>query len=66
LTLDELDDFMNSTKISFVLPENVITNQGTRDLVADIPWDAINKIGDVVLLKSTLTDLRSKGYIQGL
>lgn len=66
LTLDELDDFMNSTKISFVLPENIITNQGTRDLVADIPWDAINKIGDVVLLKSTLTDLRSKGYIQGL
>lgn len=63
LTLEEIDDFMHSTKLSFILPENVITNQGTRDFVADIPWDEIHKIGDVVLLKSTLNDLRSKGYV---
>lgn len=62
-SLDELDDFMHSTKLSFVLPENAITNQGTRDFVADIPWNEIHKIGDVVLLKSTMTELRSKGYM---
>jgi len=63
LSLDELDDFMHSTKLSFVLPENAITNQGTRDFVADIPWNEIHKIGDVVLLKSPMTELRSKGYM---
>lgn len=63
LTLDELDDFMHSTKISLTLPEDAISNQGTRDFVADIPWNEIQKIGDVILLKSTLTELRSKGYM---
>jgi len=62
-TLEELEDFMRQTKLNFRLPENVMTSQGTREFVADIPWDEIDKIGDVVLLKSTLTDLRSKGYI---
>jgi sporulation protein YlmC with PRC-barrel domain len=45
------------------LPENVVGSQGAREFVADIPWDEIQKIGDIILLKSTLTDLRAKGYM---
>jgi sporulation protein YlmC with PRC-barrel domain len=62
-TVEELEDFMSQMKLSFKLPENVMTSQDTREFVADIPWSEINKIGDVILLKSTLTDLRSKGHI---
>lgn len=60
-TMEELEDFMHKMKLNFRLPEKVIGSQDTRELVADIPWSEIQKIGDVVLLKSTLTDLRSKG-----
>lgn len=60
-TMEELEDFMHKMKLNFRLPEKVIGSQDTRELVADIPWSEIQKIGDIVLLKSTLTDLRSKG-----
>jgi len=60
---EELEDFMHKKKLTFRLPERVMASQGTKEFVADIPWNEIHKIGDVVLLKSTLTDLRSKGYI---
>ena len=63
VTTDELEDFMRKKKLSFRLPESVVGSQGTREFVADIPWDEVQKIGDIVLLKSTLTDLRSKGYL---
>lgn len=63
VTTEELEDFMRQKKLSFRLPDNVIGSQGAREFVADIPWDEIQKIGDIVLLKSTLTDLRSKGYL---
>ncbi len=63
VTTEELEDFMRQKKFSFRLPENVVGSQGAREFVADIPWDEIQKIGDIVLLKSTLTDLRSKGYM---
>jgi len=59
---EELEDFMRQRKLTFKVPEK-ITSQGNREFVADIPWNAVYKIKDVVLLKSTLTDLRSKGYI---
>lgn len=61
--LEELEDFMRKKKLSFRLPDKVMASQGSRDFVADIPWKAVQKIGDVLLLKSTLADLRSKGYI---
>jgi len=61
--VEELEDFMRLMKLAFRLPKSVMTSQDTREFVADIPWDEIHKIGDVVLLKSTLTDLRSKGHI---
>jgi len=61
--IDELEDFMRERKVFFRLPEKVVAGQGTRDFVADIPWETIHKIGDVVLLKSTFTGLRSKGYM---
>ena len=62
-TIEEVEDFMHKMKLNFRLPEKVIGSQDARELVADIPWSEIQKIGDVVILKSTLTDLRSKGLI---
>jgi len=61
--VEELEDFMHKRKLSFRLPEKVLSSQSSKDFVADIPWDAVSKIGDVVLLKSTLADLRSKGHL---
>jgi sporulation protein YlmC with PRC-barrel domain len=61
--IEQLEDFMQQKKITFRLPESVMASQSAREFVADIPWDEIQKIGDVVLLKSTSTALRSKGYI---
>lgn len=63
VALEELEDFMHQKNLTFRLPEKVLASQSARELIADVPWGEINKIGDVVLLKSTLTDIRSKGYI---
>lgn len=61
--MDELEDFLRQNKLSFRLPEKVLASQIAKEFVTDIPWDEISKIGDVVILKSTLADLRSKGHI---
>jgi sporulation protein YlmC with PRC-barrel domain len=61
--VEELEDFMHKRKLFFRLPEKVLASQSAREFVADIPWEEISKIGDVVLLKSTSADIRSKGYI---
>ncbi len=61
--MEELEDFMHQKKLTFRLPEKVLASQSAREFVADIPWGEISKIGDVVLLKSTLPELRSKGYM---
>jgi len=61
--IEELEDFMRQKKLNFGLPEKVMTSRGSREFVADFPWDMVHKIGDVVLLNSTLTDLRLKGYM---
>lgn len=61
--VEELESFMREKSLAFRFPERVVASQGIREFVADIPWDAIGKIGDVVLLKSKSTDLRSKGYV---
>jgi len=63
VTVEELEDFMRQRKLSFKLPESALGGQAAREFVADIPWEEIQKIGDVVLLKSTLSDLRSKGFV---
>lgn len=60
--MEELEDFMHQKKLTFRLPEKVMATQGTKEFVADIPWNEIHKVGDVVLLKSKLTGLRPKGY----
>jgi hypothetical protein len=59
---EDLEDFMQKTGLTFPLPEEVIFDQNVKELLMDIPWDALHKIGDVVLLKLTLADLRAKGY----
>jgi sporulation protein YlmC with PRC-barrel domain len=62
-TIEELEDFMRQRKLSFKLPESVLGGQAAREFVADIPWEEIQKVGDVVLLKLTLSELRSKGFM---
>lgn len=62
---EELEDFMRQKKLSFTLPEIVMRGHSVKEFVADIPWDVVHKIGDVVLLKSTLADLRSESYLKG-
>lgn len=59
---EDLEDFMQKTGLTFPLPEDVVFDQSVKELLMDIPWDALHKIGDVVLLKLTLADLRAKGY----
>lgn len=59
----ELEEFMRRKKLSFMVPAKFITTHGSREFVADIPWNMIHKIGDIILLNVTLTDLRSKGYV---
>ena len=60
--MDDLEDFMSKTKLSFKVPEDVFLGRSVKELVMDIPWDIMHKIGDVVLLRLTLSELRSKGY----
>lgn len=59
---EDLEDFMQKTGQTFTLPEDVLFDQSVKEFLMDIPWDTIHKIGDVVLLRLTLPELRSKGY----
>jgi len=59
---EDLEDFMQKTGLTFTLPEDVLFDQSVKEFLMDIPWDAIHKVGDVVLLRLTLAELRSKGY----
>lgn len=58
----DLEDFMKKMKLKLKIPETVGWNRDVKDIVMDIPWEMIHKIGDVVLLKQTLSEFRSKGY----
>ena len=60
--MDDLEDFMRKTKLTFKVPENVFLDQSVKEFIMDIPWDIVQKIGDVVLLQLTLSELKSKGY----
>jgi len=65
VNIEDIEDFMESKGHTFILPKSVMMSQSVKEFVADIPWDQIHKIGDVVLLKTTLPNLRSKGYLKG-
>ncbi len=60
--MEDLEDFMRKTKLTFKVPEDVFLGRTVKELVMDIPWDIVHKIGDVVLLRLTLSELKSKGY----
>jgi len=61
LRMDDLEDFMMKTKLTFKVPEEVLHDRSVKGFVADIPWDVVQKMGDVVLLRLTLSELKSKG-----
>jgi len=60
---DELEDFLRTIGAFFTLPEDAVLTQHVKALVMDVPWDVVHKIGDVIILRMTLPDLRSKGYL---
>ena len=60
--MDDLEVFMKKTKLPFKVPESVFFDRSVKEFVMDIPWEVVHKIGDVVLLQLTLSELRSKGY----
>ncbi len=60
--MDDLDDFMKRTKLPFKVPEDVFLGRSVKEFVMDIPWDVVHKVGDAVLLRLTLSELKSKGY----
>ncbi len=62
MTKNELEGFMQKTKLVFKVPEELMIDRSVKDFVMDIPWDMISKIGDIVILQKTLAELRSIGY----
>ncbi|MFQ5621642.1 MAG: hypothetical protein ACE5FT_07450 [Candidatus Nanoarchaeia archaeon] len=60
--MDDLKDFMRNTKIIFKVPENLLLDRSVKEFLMDIPWNIVHKVGDVVLLRTTLSELKSKGY----
>ncbi len=60
--MDDLEEFMRKTKLTFKVPESVFFDRSVREFLMDIPWQVVHKIADVVLLRLTLSELRSKGY----
>lgn len=60
--MDDLEDFMRKTRLTFKVPESALFNQDVKEFIIDIPWDAVHKIGDTVLLGLTLSELKSKGH----
>lgn len=61
IKMDDLEDFIRKTKLTFKVPESALFDHSVKELVMDIPWDVVHKVGDVVLLKLTLPELKSKG-----
>ena len=57
--MDDLEDFMLKTKLTFKVSENVLFNQHIKDFIIDVPWDVMHKIGDVVLLRLTSPEARA-------
>lgn len=58
----ELESFMQKTKLVFKVPDELLIDRSVKDFVMDIPWDTVAKIGDVIILRKTLSELRSKGF----
>jgi len=62
MTRSELEGFMQKTKLVFKVPDELLIDRSLKEFVMDIPWDMIAKIGDVIILRKTLAELRSVGY----
>ncbi len=60
---DELEDFKRKAGLTLPLPIESVVSRSVKELLMDVPWDVIHKIGDVVLLRLRLLDLQSKGYL---
>ena len=63
ITRQELEDFKKKADLTLTLPSKSIVSSVVKEFLMDVPWDAIRKIGDVVILGLTLLDLQSKGYL---
>jgi sporulation protein YlmC with PRC-barrel domain len=62
MTRSELEGFMQKTKLVFKVPDELLIDRSLKEFVMDIAWDMVAKIGDVIILRKTLAELRSIGY----
>jgi sporulation protein YlmC with PRC-barrel domain len=62
MTKTELDGFMQKTRMTFKVPDELLIDRSVKDFVMDIPWSSIAKIGDIIILKKTLSEFRSEGF----
>lgn len=62
VTREELEDFKRRAGLTLSLPAQAILSRSIKELLMDVPWNVIHKIGDVVMLRLPLLDLQSKGY----
>lgn len=63
VTRQELEDFKKKADLTLTLPSESIVSRVVKEFLMDVPWEAIRKIGDVVVLGLPLLDLQSKGYL---
>ncbi len=64
---DELEDFIYrmARGSSLPIPPDLIYQRYVKEMTMDVPWKGIHKIGDVVVLKLPLPELKEKGYLLG-
>lgn len=60
---EELEDLMKKAEITLALPVDSVLSRVLKEFLMDVPWDAIHKVGDVIILALTLLDIQSKGYL---
>ena len=41
IKLDDLEEFMRKTKLTFKVPESVLFDQQVKEFITDIPWDCL-------------------------
>jgi len=61
--MEELEDFMQKAGLTLSLPPDSVLSRRVKEFLMDVPWDAVHKIGDIVILELTLPDLQSKGFL---
>jgi len=62
IRMNDLEDFMKKMKFKFRISEDLLIDRSVKEFVMDIPWKMVHKIGDVILLREELSEIKSKGF----